>query len=102
MAKKGSWKGFGKGRNRKLLFVVILLLGLAVALFIIRDPIDIFSFAGENHDPTIVTKAFPLGRVGYKYYVEVFGYDRDRGETLEMTIADLPSGLKQGSCYYSG
>ena len=54
-----------------------------------------------NSNPKIKTNALPNGRVGKKYSFSIEGIDSDPYDNLNMSINNLPPGIKMGKCLYS-
>lgn len=51
-----------------------------------------------NRPPVITTTSLPNGRIGRSYSATISGYDQDLGDTLEMSISNLPPRVIQGPC----
>lgn len=51
-----------------------------------------------NYTPTLNLATLPDGRVGVRYSLVVYGYDKNIGDILSMTAVGLPKGLRLGSC----
>lgn len=53
---------------------------------------------GPNYTPVLTTSSLPIGRKGKAYTASVKGYDKNKSDTLTMTMTGLAPGLSQSAC----